>query len=107
MSVAQYDIVIVNLDPTIGGEMKKTRPCAVLSPNEMNKHLRTVIIAPITSKSNPYPTRIEISFQGQTNWIALEQVRTIDKKRIWKQVATLASAEITTIKQVLKEMLVD
>jgi mRNA interferase MazF len=103
----QYQVVIVNLDPTVGSEIKKTRPCVVISPNEMNKHLRTVIIAPITSKSKKYPTRVPIRFQGNDNWVVLEQIRTIDRIRITKTLAKLTNLEIKQIKQVLQEMLID
>jgi mRNA interferase MazF len=103
----QYQVVIVNLDPTVGSEIKKTRPCVVISPNEMNKHLRTVIIAPITSKSKKYPTRVPIRFQGNDNWVVLEQIRTIDRIRIAKTLAKLTNLEIKQIKQVLQEMLID
>ena len=63
MEINQYQIVLVNLDPTVGSEMKKTRPCVVISPNEMNKYLETIVIAPITSSSRPYPTRLEIKHE--------------------------------------------
>jgi mRNA interferase MazF len=80
--IHQYDIVLVNLDPTVGVEMKKTRPCVVLSPNEMNRFLQTIIIAPITSASKPYPTRVAIRHKKTRGWVVLDQLRTIDRSRI-------------------------
>lgn len=103
----QYQIVIVNLDPTIGSEIKKTRPCVIISPDEMNRPLQTVIIAPITSKSKEYPTRVKINFQGNENWVVIDQIRTIDKKRITKALKKLSETEIQLIKIVIKETLVD
>lgn len=103
----QYQIVIVNLDPTVGSEIKKTRPCVILSPNEMNRPLNTVIIAPVTSKSKPYPTRVEIEVRKHQSWVVLDQIRTIDKKRIVKKGDSLKKREIGRIKEVLKETLID
>ena len=105
--VRQYQIVIVNLDPTIGSEIKKTRPCVVISPDEMNTPLNTVIIAPITSKSKPYPTRVEIEVKKHQNWVVIDQIRTIDKKRIVKIGDSLKKREIIRVKEVLKETLID
>jgi mRNA interferase MazF len=107
MKISQYEIVIVNLDPTIGSEIKKTRPCVVVSPNEINDYLRTIIIAPITSKSKNYPTRIEIKVIGKKNWVVIEQIRTIDKRRVYKKVGNLTDAEISEVKEVIKETFVD
>ncbi|WP_421948447.1 type II toxin-antitoxin system PemK/MazF family toxin [Phaeodactylibacter xiamenensis] len=107
MKISQYEIVIVNLDPTIGSEIKKTRPCVVVSPNEINDYLRTIIIAPITSKSKNYPTRIEIKVKGKKNWVVIEQIRTIDKRRVYKKVGNLTDAEISEVKKVIKETFVD
>ena len=103
----QYQVVIVNLDPTIGSEIKKTRPCVIISPNEMNRPLRAVVIAPITSKSKQYPTRIKINFQGNENWVVIDQIRTIDKRRITKSLDKLSKEEIRKIKEVIKETFVD
>ncbi|MBL7754117.1 MAG: type II toxin-antitoxin system PemK/MazF family toxin [Chitinophagaceae bacterium] len=105
--INQYDIVLVNLDPTIGSEMKKTRPCVVLSPNEMNKYLQTIIVAPMTSSSKPYPTRVEVKHNSRKGWIAIDQIRTIDRMRIVKRFETLTEKEITKIKEVIQEALVD
>lgn len=101
---SQYSIVLVNLDPTIGSEIKKTRPCLIISPNEMNFNINTVIIAPMTSKSRNYPTRVKIN---DNSYIVLDQIRTIDKQRIIKKLGELDIEIILQIKQVIKEMLVD
>lgn len=105
--INQYEIVLVNLDPTIGSEMKKTRPCVVLSPNEMNKYLQTIVIAPLTSSSKPYPTRVEISGKVTKGWIAIDQIKTIDKTRIVKRLENLTVKEIETVKNVIQETFVD
>ena len=103
----QYQIVLVNLDPTIGSEMKKTRPCVIISPNEMNKYLQTIIVAPMTSTSKPYPTRIELKHQKKKGWIVLDQIRTIDRNRIIKVTGILLSKEIEQVKSVIREMFID
>ena len=105
--VNQYDIVLVNLDPTIGSEMKKTRPCVVLSPNEMNKYLQTIVIAPMTSSSKPYPTRAEVRHKTTKGWIAIDQIRTIDRIRIVKRFETLTDKEIEKVKNIIQETFVD
>ncbi|NVO02493.1 MAG: type II toxin-antitoxin system PemK/MazF family toxin [Bacteroidetes bacterium] len=107
MELKQYDIVLVNLDPTIGSEIKKTRPCAIISPDEMNKYLQTIIIAPMTSQSKNYPTRIEVKHNDKKGWIVLDQIRTIDKQRIVKVLDKLKEKEITKLKAIIKETFVD
>ena len=107
MEINQYQIILVNLDPTLGSEIKKTRPCIVISPNEMNKFLNTVVIAPMTTSSKNYPTRIEVRHDNKTGWIVLDQIRTIDKQRIIKDLGRLTKSEINELKSVLKETYVD
>ncbi|HET7115909.1 MAG TPA: type II toxin-antitoxin system PemK/MazF family toxin [Hanamia sp.] len=107
MDLTQYEIVLVNLDPTIGSEMKKTRPAIIISPNEMNRYLNTIIIAPITNTSKPYPTRTEIKHVKAKGWIVLDQVRTIDRQRIIKKLDNLTEKEIAKVKAILKETFVD
>ena len=107
MEIKQYEIILVNLDPTIGGEIKKTRPCVVISPNEMNKYLRTIVIAPMTTSSKKYPTRVEIKHNNKIGWIILGQIRTIDKQRIIKILESLSRPEIKEVKEVIKETFVD
>src|SRR5690606_11966331 len=101
--INQYEIVLVNLEPTIGSEMKKTRPCVILSPNEMNKYLQTIVVAPMTSSSKPYPTRVEVRHKTTKGWIAIDQIRTIDRIRIVKRFETLTDKEIDQVKGVIKE----
>jgi len=107
MEINQYQIILVNLDPTLGSEIKKTRPCVVISPNEMNKFLNTIVIAPMTTSSRNYPTRIEVKHDSKIGWIVLDQIRTIDKQRIIKDLGLLTKAEINKLKSVLKETYVD
>lgn len=107
MVVSQYDIFLISLDPTIGHEIKKSRPCVIISPDEMNKYISTVIIAPMTSKSHSYPTRIPIKFMGKNGWIVLDQLRTVDKKRLIKKFGRLDQKTTDKIKSVIKQMLVD
>jgi len=107
MEIIQYQIILVNLDPTLGSEIKKTRPCVVISPNEMNKFLNTVVIAPMTTSSKNYPTRIEVEHDSKIGWIVLDQIRTIDKQRIIKDLGRLTKSEIKELKSVLKETYID
>ena len=107
MDLKQYQIVLVNLDPTIGIEVKKTRPCVIFSPNEMNKHLQTIVIAPITSSSKNYPTRAEIKGNKTKGWVMIDQIRTVDKRRISKIFGELSEKEIQKIKNVIKETFID
>ena len=107
MDLNQYQIVLVNLDPTIGFEMKKTRPCVIISPNEMNKYLQTIVIAPITSNSKSYPTRVEIKHNKTKGWVVLDQIRTVDRQRLIKVLDSLTSKEIAKVKSVLNETYVN
>jgi len=107
MPVKQYEIFLVCLDPAVGHEIKKTRPCVVISPDEMNDNIATVIIAPMTSQSHPYPTRLAFKFQGKEGWIVLDQIRTIDRQRLIKKIGKLDSDVLRRVKATLKEMLVD
>ena len=107
MEIKQYEVFLVNLEPTIGSEIKKTRPCVVISPDEMNKHLRTVVIAPMTTSSKNYPTRVEIKLDNKIGWVVLDQVRTIDKQRIIKSMGRLSKPEVREVKSTIKETYVD
>ncbi|NCA85326.1 MAG: type II toxin-antitoxin system PemK/MazF family toxin [Clostridia bacterium] len=107
MDLKQYQIILVNLNPTIGSEITKTRPCIIISPDEMNRHLRTIVIAPTTTASRDYPTRIRMENDNKTGWIVIDQIRTIDKQRIIKILGNLTNAEIKATKDVLKETFVD
>ena len=107
MDLKQYQIILVNLDPTIGSEMQKTRPCVVVSPNEMNKYLNTIVVAPMTSSSKKYPTRVEINHDKKKGWIVLDQIRTVDRKRVIRVLGNLTEKEFKKVKEVLRETFVD
>ncbi|MBL0047637.1 MAG: type II toxin-antitoxin system PemK/MazF family toxin [Bacteroidetes bacterium] len=107
MELRQYQIVLINLDPTQGSEMKKTRPCVIISPNEMNKYLQTIVVAPMTTSSRPYPTRVEVKHNKTKGWVVLDQIRGVDRIRIVKTYDSLTEKEISKIKAVIKETYVD
>lgn len=107
MEVKQYQIVLVNLDPTLGSEIQKTRPCVIVSPNEINDNLRTVVIAPLTSTSRKYPTRVKVRHNSQEAWVVIDQIRTINKIRIIKKLGTLTEKEILEFKRVIRETFID
>jgi mRNA interferase MazF len=107
MELSQYAIVLVNLDPTIGSEIKKTRPCVIISPDEMNKYLQTIVIAPMTSSSKTYPTRVEVKHNKTKGWIVLDQIRTVDRQRITKKIGNLTEKEISKVKSVIFETFVE
>ena len=107
MELGQYQIVLVNLEPTIGSEIKKTRPCVIVSPDEMNRYLRTIIVAPMTTKSRSYPTRVRVKQKKESGWVVIDQLRTIDKQRIIKIIGELSPVEINKTKRIIREMLVD
>ena len=107
MELKQYSIILVNLDPTIGSEIKKTRPCVIISPNEMNKHLNTIVVAPMTTNMRKYPTRVPVSHNGKKGMITIDQIRTIDKTRIIKIFDKLSSSEVKKCKEIIKETFVD
>ena len=85
MVIKRFDVFLVVLDPAVGSEIQKTRPALVISPDEMNRHIQTVIIAPMTTRGRPYPTRIECRFQGKEGQVVLDQIRTVDKTRLVKK----------------------
>ncbi|MBK6374022.1 MAG: type II toxin-antitoxin system PemK/MazF family toxin [Saprospiraceae bacterium] len=107
MELKQYHIAIVNLEPTLGSEIKKTRPCVIISPDVMNKYLNTIVIAPITNVQKKYPTRVEVKNKNAKGQIALDQIRTIDRVRIINLFNSISEKEILSVKQVLKETYVD
>ena len=102
--VNRFDVFLVSLDPTIGSEIQKTRPCLVISPNEINHHIATVIVAPMTTKGQTYPTRVTCQFQGQNGQIVLDQIRTIDKTRLVKLLDQISAEEQKTVLDILAEM---
>jgi mRNA interferase MazF len=87
--VKRFDVFLINLDPTVGSEIRKTRPCLIISPDEMNRHIRTVIVAPMTSAGKVYPSRVRCEFQGKKGQIVLDQIRTIDKSRLINKIGTV------------------
>lgn len=104
MVVHRFDVFLVNLDPTVGAEIKKTRPCVVISPDELNQNLRTAIVAPMTTKGRPYATRIACRFKGKNGQIVLDQVRTVDQSRLVKRWGRLDGNVRRTVLNVLQEM---
>ncbi len=107
MEISQYHIYLVNLDPTVGHEIKKSRPCLVVSPLEMNRNLKTIMIAPMTTKSHDYPSRVALRFEGKQAWIVLDQIRTVDRGRLVKELGKLDLRHVRKVKDVIQEMLVD
>ncbi len=107
MEIGQYHIILVNLDHTTGSEIRKTRSCVVISPNEMNRHLRTLVVAPMTSTSRNYPTRVRIKHNRQYSHVVIDQIRTIDRQRIIKKLGELSRTEISRVKSIIKETFVD
>lgn len=104
MVVKRFDVFLVNLDPTIGSEIQKARPCVVISPDEMNRHIATVIVAPMTTKGQPYPTRVACHFQGKDGQIVLDQIRTVDKTRLVKRLGQISSDEQKAVLDTLAEI---
>jgi mRNA interferase MazF len=104
MVVKRFDVYLVNLDPTIGSEIRKTRPCLIISPDEMNRFIRTVIVAPMTTKGIAYPTRVACKFQRKRGQIVLDQIRTVDKARLVKKLGRIDEQAQTEVLSVLAEM---
>lgn len=100
----RFDVYLVALDPTLGGEIQKTRPCLVISPDEMNRFIRTVIVAPMTTKARAYPTRVDCTFQGKAGQIVLDQIRTVDKIRLAKRLGRIDKQTQARILQGLGEL---
>jgi len=100
----RFEVYLVNLDPTIGAEIRKTRPCVVVSPDEMNRHIRTVIVAPMTTKAHPYPTRVVCTFGGRQAQVVLDQLRTVDRVRLVKRAGRISPATQQHILATLAEM---
>ena len=104
MVVNRFDVFLVNLDTTIGSEIKKTRPCLIISPNEINHHISTVIVAPMTTKGQPYPTRVTCQFQVKEGQIVLDQIPTVDKTRLIKLLGQITTEEQKAVLDILAEM---
>jgi mRNA interferase MazF len=102
--IRRFDVYLINLDPTIGSEIKKVRPCLVISPDEMNRFIQTVIVAPMTTKGQPFPTRVPCRFGGKAGRIVLDQVRTVDKARLVKRLGKIAGPAQQAVLATLAEM---
>lgn len=104
MEIRRFDVHLVNLEPTVGSEIKKTRPCLIISPDEMNRHIRTVIIAPMTTALKDYPTRVSCTLQKTQGQIVLDQIRTIDKQRLVKKLGTVDAKAQSDVIAVLQRL---
>jgi mRNA interferase MazF len=104
MVVKRFNVFLVALDPTLGSEIKKTRPCLVISPDEMNAYISTVIVAPLTTKGRPYPTRIPCRFRGKAGHVVLDQIRTVDKSRLLRRLGRVGEGVQAQVLAALAEM---
>jgi mRNA interferase MazF len=104
MVVKRFDVFLVALDPTVGREIKKTRPCLIVSPDEMNAYISTVIVAPMTTKGRSYPTRVPCRFRGKAGQIVLDQIRTVDKDRLVRRLGRISDAVQAQVLSALAEM---
>lgn len=107
MVVKRFDVYLVSLDPAVGSEIKKTRPCLVISPDEMNRWIKTVIVAPMTTKGQPYPTREHCEFQGKEGQVVLDQIRTVDKARLVQKLGRIDKSTQRDVLVTLAEMFVE
>jgi mRNA interferase MazF len=103
VGVSRFDVYLVNLDPTVGSEIRKSRPCVVVSPDEMNRHVRTVVVAPLTTAGRPYPSRVPIRFAGKNGQVVVDQLRTVDKIRLARRLGALEPREAAAVLEVLRE----
>src|SRR5213596_3085387 len=104
MVVKRFDVHLVTLDPTLGSEIQKTRPCVVISPDEMNRFIATIIVAPMTTKGRPYPTRVPLKFKGKRGHVVLDQIRTVDKVRLVKRLGRIDANAQSAALSLLNEM---
>jgi mRNA interferase MazF len=104
MVVQRHEVYLVSLDPTLGGEIKKTRPCLVVSPDEMNAHISTVTVAPMTTQGRPYPTRVVCRFAGKSGYVVLDQLRTVDKTRLIRRLGRISQGVQSQVSAALAEM---
>ena len=104
MVANRFDVFLISLDPTRGSEIRKTRPCLVISPDEMNDHIQTVIVAPMTTKGRQYPSRVPCTFQGKRGQVVLDQIRTVDKTRLVRKLGTISSSVQSKVLDALQEM---
>jgi mRNA interferase MazF len=104
MAINRFEVYLINLDPTVGSEIKKTRPCLVVSPDEINHNVRTVIVAPLTTGGQPYPTRVPCRFKGKNGQVVLDQIRTVDRSRLIKKLGKIDGKTAAAVLDVLQEM---
>lgn len=104
MVVSRFEVYLIRLYPTEGSEIRKTRPCLVISPDEMTRHISTVIVAPMTTKGRPYPTRVPVRFRRKTGQIVLDQIRTVDKNRLVRRLGKIDDVTAQRVLAVLAEM---
>ena len=103
MGVRRFEVFLVNLDPTVGSEIRKARPCVVVSPDEMNRYVRTVVVAPLTTAGRPYPSRVPVRFAGKNGQVVVDQLRTVDKIRLARRLGALEPREAAAVLEVLRE----
>ena len=103
MGVRRFEVFLVNLDPTVGSEIRKARPCVVVSPDEMNRYVRTVVVAPLTTAGRPYPSRVPVRFSGKNGQVVVDQLRTVDKIRLARRLGALEPREAAAVLEVLRE----
>jgi mRNA interferase MazF len=104
MAINRFEVYLINLDPTVGSEIKKTRPCLVVSPDEINHNIRTVIVAPLTTRGQSYPTRVPCRFKGKDGQVVLDQIRTVDKSRLIKKLGRIEGKTAAAVLDVIQEM---
>jgi mRNA interferase MazF len=104
MAINRFGVYLINLDPTIGSEIKKTRPCLVVSPDEINHNIRTVIVAPLTTRGQSYPTRVPCRFKGKDGQVVLDQIRTVDRSRLVRKLGRIDAKTAAAVLDVLQEM---
>jgi mRNA interferase MazF len=104
VAITRFDVYLVTLDPTVGSEIQKTRPCLVISPDEMHQHIRTVIIAPMTTRGRPYPTRVACKFKGKVGQVVLDRIRTVDRERLVRRLGRLDRKTCDAVLRLLGEL---
>ena len=104
MAVSRFEVFLVNLDPTVGSEIRKSRPCVVVSPDEMNRSVRTVVVAPLTTADRPYPSRVPVRFAGKDGQVVVDQLRTVDKVSLAQRLGALEAREAAAVLEVLREL---
>ena len=103
MEISRFDVFLVNLDPTVGSETWKSRPCVVVSPDELNRHIRTVVVAPMTTSGRPYPSRVATHFGGRDGQVVIDQIRAVDKARLVRCLGALEPHEAESVLGILRE----